>query len=111
MGVMNETIQYGVGVSWISDDFVPAVHGELRRDDRRAAAVARFEDFEEIVTGDGVERLQSPIVEDQQVGAAEVAQDAGMTSIAARQRQFLEQPGDALVENRSIIPASLVAER
>ncbi len=32
-----------------------------------------------------------------------------MTPIAASERQFLEQPGDALIENRAAIPAGLVA--
>jgi hypothetical protein len=34
MCVMNEAVQDGVGVSGVAYDFVPAVHGELRRDDR-----------------------------------------------------------------------------
>jgi hypothetical protein len=51
------------------------------------------------MSGGGVERLQSPIVEDQKVGAAEVAQKTGMATVAAGQRQFLEQPRHALVED------------
>src|ERR1700684_2974197 len=34
-----------------------------------------------------------------------------MAAIAARQREILEQPRRALVENGSIVPASLMAER
>ena len=34
MNVMNEAVQDGVGVSGIAYDLAPAVHGELRRDDR-----------------------------------------------------------------------------
>ena len=34
-----------------------------------------------------------------------------MAAIAARQREILEQPGRALVENGPIVPASLMAER
>jgi hypothetical protein len=51
------------------------------------------------VPGGGVERLQAPIVEDQKVGAAEVAQKTGMATVATRQRKLLEQPGHALVED------------
>ena len=56
-----------------ADDLMPAVYGELGSDHRRAAAVALFEDFQEIMTCGGVERLQPPIVEDEQVGATEIA--------------------------------------
>ena len=76
MGIVNETVEDRIGVGWVVDDLMPAVHGELGCDDGRAAAVSLFEDFQEIVTRRRVERLQPPIVEDQQVGAAEVAKDA-----------------------------------
>ena len=111
MSVVDETIQDGVGVGGIADDFVPAVDGKLGGDHRGAASVALFEDFQEIMAGGGVERLKPPIVEDEKVGAAEIAQDPRMASIAARQREVLEQPGHALVENGPIVPASFMAER
>ena len=57
---------------------MPAVHGKLRRDDSRFGAVAFFEDFQQIVPGSGVERLQAPIVQDKKVGAAEGAHEARM---------------------------------
>ena len=90
MGVVDETVQDGVGVSRIADDFVPAVDGKLRRDDGRSLAIALFEDFQQIVSGGGVERLQPPIVQDQEIGSAEGAQKARMAPVAARQREFLE---------------------
>ena len=99
MSVVNETIEDGIGVSGIADNFVPAVDGELGSDHRGAASVAFLEDFQEIVPGGGVERLQAPIVENQKIGAAEVAQKTGMATVAARQRKLLEQPGHALVED------------
>ena len=64
MRVVDETVQDRVGVSGISDGFMPAIDGKLGSDHRRAAAVALFEDFQEIVTGGGVERLQPPIIKD-----------------------------------------------
>jgi len=94
MGVVNESVEDGVGVGRVADDLMPAVYGELGRDYRGAATVALFEDFEEIVTGGRIERLEPPIVEDQEVGAAKTAHEAGMTAVAARERQVLEQPRD-----------------
>ena len=86
---MNEAIEDGIGVSRIANDFVPAVYWNLGGNHRGAASIAFLEDFQEIMSGGGVERLQSPIVEDQKVGAAEVAQKTGMATVAAGRRQFL----------------------
>jgi hypothetical protein len=62
VGVVNETIQDGVGVGRIADNLMPAVHRKLGSDHCRAAAASLFEDFQEIVTRRRVERLQPPIV-------------------------------------------------
>jgi hypothetical protein len=58
-----------------------------------------------------VERLQPPIIKDQKVGAAEIAQKAWMSSVPARQREVLEQPGHALVEDGPIVATGFVAKR
>src|ERR1700712_3102325 len=63
------------------------------------------------MTRGGGERLQPPIVEDEQVDATEIAQDPRMAAVAARQREILEQPGCALVEDGSIVTAGFMAER
>jgi hypothetical protein len=44
------------------------------------------------------------------VGSAEIAQDARMASITARQGEVLEQAGYALVENRPIVATGFVAK-
>jgi hypothetical protein len=55
MRVVHEAIEDGVGVGGVADDLVPSGQRELRGDDRRSAAITLFEDFEQIVTGAGVE--------------------------------------------------------
>ena len=50
MGIVNETIEDGVGVSGIADNFVPAVDGELGSNHRGAASVAFLEDFQKVET-------------------------------------------------------------
>jgi hypothetical protein len=42
---------------------VPFVDRDLAGDDRRASAVAFFEDLEEVVAGAGIERLKTPVVD------------------------------------------------
>ncbi len=83
VGVVDETVQDGVGVGRVGYDFVPALHGKLGSHDRRAAAVSLFEDFEEVVPGRSVEGFEPPVVEDQEIGAPERAQDARMAPVAA----------------------------
>ena len=96
MSIVDETVQDRVGVGGIADDFVPTVDRKLGGDHRGAASIALFEDFQQIMAGGGVERLQAPIIEDEKVGSAEVAQDAGMATVPARQREILEQTGRRL---------------
>ena len=73
MSVVNEAVQDGVGVGGIADDLVPAVHGKLGGNERRTSPISFLKDFEKIMPGGGVERLQPPVVENEQIGAAEVA--------------------------------------
>ena len=71
MGVVDEAVEDGVGVGRIADHLVPFVDRDLAGEDGRAAAVAFLEDLVEIVAGAGVERLEAPIVEDEELGAGE----------------------------------------
>lgn len=111
MSVVNEAVEDRVGVGGIGDDFMPAVHGKLRRDDRRAAAVSLFEDFEEIMAGAGVEGFEAEVVEDQEIGAPERAQDARMAPIAARQGKVFAELGPTMIDDGAIVATGLVAER
>jgi hypothetical protein len=49
VSVVDDAIEDGIGIGWIADEVVPFVQGDLAGDDGRSAAVAFFEDFEEIV--------------------------------------------------------------
>ncbi len=74
MGIVDEAIEHGVGIGGISNEHMPLVHGELAGDDGGTVTVAIFEDFQEVMTGAGIERLEPPIIEDQQIDTAEAAQ-------------------------------------
>ena len=56
MSVMDEAVEYGVGVGGIADQRMPLVDRELAGDDDGSAAVPVLKDLEEIVAGAGVER-------------------------------------------------------
>ena len=91
--VVNEAIQDGVGVGGIADQLMPSIDRQLAGDDGGAAAVAVIEDLQKVVTGGGVERLKTPIIEDEKIDAAERTQQAQMASVATGERQIGEQPG------------------
>ena len=75
-----------------ADQRVPLIDRELAGDDGGAAAVAVLKDLQEVVAGRGVERLEAPVVEDEEIGATERAQEAGVAAVVARQSQIAEQP-------------------
>jgi len=58
VSIVDEAIEDGIGVSGIADQLVPFVDRNLAGDDCRSAAVTFFEDLEEVVTSDGIERLE-----------------------------------------------------
>lgn len=86
MGV-DQAVEDDVSVGGIADQRVPLIDGELAGDDGGAAAVAVLEDLQEVVAGRGVERLEAPVVEDEEIDAAKRAQQAGVAAIAARQKR------------------------
>jgi hypothetical protein len=109
MGIMNEAVQDGVGVSWVSNDVVPGCHGKLGGDDRRSAPIAFFEDFQEIVAGAGVERFEAEVVEDQEIGATKGFEQAWMAPVAAREGQVLTELRPAMINDGAIVAAGLLA--
>src|SRR3954464_9800760 len=67
---------------------------------------ASLENLEEVVTCGSVERLETPVIEDKELHAAERPLDAGIATTAG-ERKVGKQLGDALVEDGAIIAACL----
>src|SRR6201998_2257279 len=110
MGVVNEPVEYGVGICRIADEDVPFVDGDLAGEDGRAAPITFLEDLVEVTTGTGVERFEAPIVEDEELDTGETAQDTRIAAVAAGECEFGEQLGDPLIKNRAVVPAGLVTQ-
>ena len=83
----------------------------LTGDDGRSALVAIIDDFEEITTLVAGERGEAPIIEDEQVDPREHLEEPRIASVAAGERQSLEQPWQPMVEDGTVVAAGLVAER
>ena len=60
--------------------------------------------------GLGVERLEAPIVENEQLDAAEGAEEPAIAAVAAGEREIAEELGHALVEDGAVVAAGLVTE-
>ena len=73
---------------------MPFVDRDLAGQDGRAAAVAFFEDFVEIAAGAGIEGIEPPIIEDEELGAGHGSHDAGMAAVAAGRCEIGKQLGD-----------------
>lgn len=110
MSIVYETVENGVGIGWVANDLMPFLDRKLTGDDGRSAAVSFFEDFQKIVVDGGIERRQSPIVENAKIDTPERAQQARMAAVTPRQGEFGKEPGHTLIENRAIAAASGVAE-
>src|SRR3954454_3148401 len=108
---MHHAIEYGIGQRRNADDVVPAVDRHLARDQERAGIVAILDDLQEIARLLGQQRLGAPVVEHQQVGPGELTQELAVAPVAAGQRQRREQARHAVVQDREVLPASLVPKR
>src|SRR5690606_3025948 len=100
-----------VGEGWVADDFVPAVDGDLAGDQDGSTVVAILDDLQQIAPLVGVEGFWAPVVEDQQTGPGQGAQHLAVPPVGAPQRESAEEPGDAVIDDRQIFAASLLAER
>jgi hypothetical protein len=110
MRVVGEAVEDGVGVSGIANNLMPGGQGELGGDDRRSAPVSLLEDFEQIVTGAGVERFEAEVVENEQIGAAEGFDEARMAPVASGERQILAELRPAMIEDGAIVAAGFLAD-
>src|ERR1700751_6092314 len=88
---------------------MPFVDRDLAGEDGRAAPIAFLEDLVEITTSTGVERFEAPIVENEELDAGETAQDAGIAAVTAGEREFGEEVGNSLIENRAVVAGGPVA--
>jgi hypothetical protein len=110
VSVVDEAVEDSVGDGGIGDDLVPVVDRYLAGDDGRTALMAVIDDLEEIATLLAGERGEPPIVEDEEIDARERLEQSSIASVAAGEREGLEQSWKAMIEDGTIVAASLVAE-
>ena len=110
MGVVDETVEDGVGEGWVADGFVPVLDGQLAGDDFRGATLAVFENFQEVAAlGDG-ENGETPIVDYQHIHAGDGLEVAFVAAVTASKSEGFEHARCALIEDGPPVTARLVAE-
>lgn len=110
MGIVNEAVQDGIGVGIVADRVMPGGHRKLAGDDGGAAAIAIFQDLKQVVTCLSIEGLKAPVVQDEEFNLAQAFELASDASVTARQREILQQAGEAGVEDRAVVTAGLVPD-
>src|SRR5665647_387936 len=110
VSVVNEAVQDGVAQGGIADNFVPMFDGDLAGDDGRGATVAIIQDLQKVAPFGRIENRKAPVIEDQELNAADGFEQAAISAVAASQGERLEQARDAVILDRTIVAAGFVAE-
>src|SRR6202165_942629 len=110
VSVVNEAVQDGVAEGGVSDNFVPMFDGDLAGNDGRGATVAIIKDLQKVAPFGRIENRKAPVIEDQELNPAEGFEQAAIAAVAARESKRLEQAWEAMILDRPIVAAGLVAE-
>ena len=93
-----------------ADDVVPMFDGDLAGNDGRGATVAIIKDLQKVAPFGRIENRKAPVIEDQELNAADGFEQSAISAVAASQGERLEQARNAVILDRTIVAASLVAE-
>jgi hypothetical protein len=108
---MEDAIANGVRDGGVGEEVMPPVVFELTRHDRRAEAVAVFEDLEKIATRILGERSDSEIIKHEDVHLCDAREQARMAPVGTRQTELVKETRDASVEYTESFSARMVGER
>ena len=110
MGIMHEAVEDSVGEGRIADDLVPSVDRQLAGDQRRAGAITVLDDFHEVAPLVGREPIWAPVIEDQQIGLGERAEQAREAAVSVRQFEIGKEARHASVMHRIAITAGFLRQ-
>jgi hypothetical protein len=110
VSVVNEAVQDGVAEGGVADDVVPVFDGDLAGNDGRGATVAIIKDLQKVAPFGRIENRKAPVVEDQELNAAEGFEQAAISAVAASEGERFKQARDAMILHRAIVAAGFVAE-
>ncbi len=83
MRVVNQTVEDAVGDGGVADLLVPLDDGNLRSEDGGAGLVALFGDFSEVAPLGFLHGRHGPVVNDQDIDAAEPGKQISLAAVGA----------------------------
>ena len=107
---MDEAVEDRIRQRRIADGLMPMLDRELAGDDGGAAAMAVFEDFQQIAALRWSEDSQAPVIEDQHIQFGDCLEHAGVTSVTSGQSEGLEEARDAVIDNAAPVTAGFVTK-
>ena len=109
-GVGREPVHDGVGESRLVDVFVPFAHGQLRGHDDGLSLVAVFQYLQQRESRVVVQRLESEVVEDDEVVALDVVDYLQQRAVEFGERYFLDESVHGVVLHAVAHEAGLAAD-
>ena len=110
MGLVDDPIEYGVGEGRLADDIVPGVDGQLTGQKDRTVAVTVLDDLHEVASLRASKPVGVPVVEDQQVGADELPEQARKAAIAMREFELGEEAGQTAIKDGPAVATGLLSQ-
>ena len=97
MGIVDDAVEDSIGDRGLADHFVPGRHRELGGDERGSAAIPFLEDFEQIKALLIVETMGTSVIQNEQLNAGKLVDDAWEATVEARECKILEQARHAQI--------------
>jgi len=97
VGAVDQAVADGVGEGGVADDLVPGLDGELAGDEGRSALVAVLDDLQEVAALLVLEGSETPVVDDEQLGAGQAGEEPAVGAVASGDGEFLIQTRGAQV--------------
>src|SRR5437773_6702896 len=110
MGVVQEPIEDRVGEGRIADVVVPELEWKLAGDERRAAADAVVEEFEQVTAFARADGRDGEVIDHHEIDLGDGGEAFAEAAVGMTEAEFLEQPGSAQIQRGQALTAGLVGE-
>ena len=110
VGVMHQPVEDRIGEGWITDDVIPFFYRKLTYDDGGFAVVAVVHNFHQIASLAGGHLFRPPVIEDQNISAHDLSEEALETAVATGCGQFTEEAGHAELEGDLALPTCFMTQ-
>ncbi len=110
MGVVDQSIQDGIGQRGISDLGMPFIHRELSGHEGGTEAVTAFEEFQEVPALFVGRGGQTPIVQSDQIGFSKGGQELGIAPVPFGDLEVLEETGETEIADRVSLSTGFVGQ-